>query len=281
MRWLTLLLIVLNLALFGYYWQRQQVEVEQQRQQVRLPPVPAWRLLNELADSSTPAPASAASLTQAAPLAASASTAPADDLLSRAAAVPATAGATVVQPEEEADEVVVATPEVPAAVPAVPSSSCYRLGVFSSFDQAQAVTALWQASGSRIDEQRTALDPDYWVYIENPGSGSARRALRQQLLDMGLDNYWVQRGELGGHLSLGLYRNKDSADALLHMLEGRGYPAKIYIKPRYQTRYVVELETQLSAREVEQALADTARRWGSVKSEKKPCQGLASTQLPE
>lgn len=275
MRWITLLLLIVNLCLFGWYWQQDQQRQRAFRGSQELPDVPSLRLLSEGAMPQRKVaeePAQSGGETTAAEIeevvtdaGTEAASAPVGELTASVAALSPVSQGVLSQTEP----------------PAARQSYCYRLRYLDTIEEANAVANLAGVIDSRIDEQRQALEPDHWVYIPNPGRSAERRAIRKELSDMGFENYWIQRGVLKGQLSLGLYRHRGSAEALQDLLKGRGYDVKLYTKERYSLRYLVEILT-LSTSEEAQALADLiGKRFPGTKSEKKLCEGLASVKGAE
>jgi len=331
-RWLTLLLLAVNLVLFGVYWQQEQQAQRTLARQQRVPEAPSIGLLAEasqlLVRASAPAlsalapdppepamssagggsetperasqalpsrgiPAEEGLLGDAvvAPLAVvpslAAGESPSD---ASASAVSMAAVATPVEPVVEAEGEgrvePAAEPAVAATMPAkgdkpAPLSVCYRLAYFDTRRDAERSVAALEQQRLVIDEERRELAPDFWVYILDPGRSALRRAMRKELSDMGFENYWIQRGPLKGQLSLGLYRNQESAEALQQLLQGRGYAVRIFEKTRYSVRYLVDIALQSTTAAEGRWLAGLSTAYPLIKSEKKPCQGLASADAAE
>lgn len=302
MRWLTLLLLTLNLVIFAFYWQSQQQQAQLLQRQQRLPDAPRLRLLSEVdALQERRDEAAAESVLSVAV----ASTSADEAVLSSAVASTAVSAAiseselTAVQGQASIDaaasveknqavSVAIVSPSVVATpAPVEPAAeelvvtACLSLAYFDSREAAEAVAFGGEVVKQDVVEERQWLPSDYWVYIPDPGTSALRRNMRKELSDMGFENYWIQRGYLKGQLSLGLYRNQDSAQALMHLLQDRGFMPRIYENTRYSARYLVEIEVQSTEKGVAELRSALQRRYADIKTEKKPCQGLASLELAE
>jgi len=298
-RWLTLLLLAANLVIFAFYWQSQQRAERELARQRQLPEVATLRLLQE---ARPPLPRT--------PAAAAPAAAVSGALASPAARVPtpnqgASLGASASAPSVEAGtpsdaaagdaagpmpveaapgDILAETSRDPGSVAPVPVKAepvCYRVAYFDTREDAETLSVEAGLTRTEVVEERQWLPSDYWVYIPDPGRSAQRRALRKELSDMGFENYWIQRGALKGQLSLGLYRSKDSAESLLHLLQDRGYMPRMYEKTRYSARYLVEIESLSSGDREPEWIARLGRPYPAIKTEKKPCRGLASTEVAE
>ncbi|WP_207062306.1 hypothetical protein [Motiliproteus sp. SC1-56] len=237
MRWLFLILVLLNGVLYAWFVTEQQAR-ELRREQAR----PDHSGLDTLALLSE---------------------VPADQLKPRQV------------PEELAAEVPVEEPLAPDV--------CYRVG---EFEEARAAGAFVDVLGNgtlqaQVTKGLRPLAPDHWVYVQAPAGGLRVESLRRTLRVDGLDSYLVRQGPLSGQLSIGLYRNKESAEALLAALLDKGYPAKMFLKERFEPIYFVDIRTKASQEWHQRWQRKLAPGNPGLKNEKKSCEGVASEQGAE
>ncbi len=148
--------------------------------------------------------------------------------------------------------------EAAARLPAVSSNrrtayaargarTCVSMGPFSA-DQPIEDLLIWlQGKGgeatSRWTEQETVSR--YWVYLPPLETVEQARVVLRRLKDDGLQDYIrVMRGPMRNAISLGLFKQRDSADRRLAELRGKGYAPKLDI--RYKKERVRWLDVAFS-----------------------------------
>lgn len=161
--------------------------------------------------------------------------------------------------------------------PPVPTA-CYRVGLFADMPAAEAFleTLGDLPVGARVTPERRALEPDYWVYVKTPSSPREVTQLQRTLKVDGLDSDVIQEGALAGELSVGVYRSQDPAQALLTALLAKEYPAEIYLKLRWEQVYSIDINTENPQQW--EAYWERLRGAGSpeLKNEKKSCTRVAT-----
>ncbi len=155
---------------------------------------------------------------------------------------------------------------------------CYELGPIDTLAEAQRLVegvVDWVVR-SEIRDRRRELAPDYWVYVKTNGKSQVVKALQERLKSNGLESFRIRKGGLAGHVSLGLYRSQESAQALYDALIAQEYPADIFEKKRAETFYLVDVKTEKNNFPLLLSNALQGDAANRVKSEKKVCVGVAS-----
>ena len=231
-RWLILMLVLANLALF--YWLRTET-----RQIVETVPVGVKRLVlveelspavvvndGEVAEISGPADVSD------------------DDIATVRTAVESGTAALV----QVAQEFVEQALEIAESVLA--TESCWLAGPLDQTAVREAVTGALATQGIQLKLvlQRVAAAPDYWVYLPVEGGGQQPLLLAAELREKGIDSYAITQGQLAGDLSLGLFRNEEHADSLMSRVRAQAYVPEIYQRPRSREQAWAALrEVELAA----------------------------------
>jgi len=112
-----------------------------------------------------------------------------------------------------------------APAPVSPAVSCMEWGSFTLADAPRAEQALEPLGlGARLAQRRTEEVAGWWVFI--PPQGSRQAAIRKasELKALGVNEYFIvqEEGEYRWALSLGVFRNEESAQARLAALRGQG-----------------------------------------------------------
>lgn len=169
---------------------------------------------------------------------------------------------------------------LPSSLPAGDSEQpviCVEIRNFSS----QQEMVSWQA---RLPAEAAVFTGDglsedeYWVYIEAPDSLQSRQKLLQELRDLGLEVSLIQRGEHKGSLSLGRYSDRELAEALYKGVLSQGYAGRLLSVGTGvdDLSLWISLKGPLASdlKWLDDMLVGTAY----LKSEKKVCQGVASSK---
>ncbi len=125
--------------------------------------------------------------------------------------------------------------------------TCVSMGPFSAEQPVEALLIWLQGKGgeaaSRWTEQETVSR--YWVYLPPLETVEQARVVLRRLKDDGLQDYIrVMRGPMRNAISLGLFKQRDSADRRLAELRGKGYAPKLDI--RYKKERVRWLDVAFS-----------------------------------
>lgn len=122
-----------------------------------------------------------------------------------------------------------------SSVPVSPAASmCGMIGVFAEQISAKQVRDRLRALGAAADivEVPVTLRTDYWVHMgPYPSREQAMAALRD-LQQKGVDSFLIADGELANGVSLGLFRQRASAESLLAERKAQGYAVTLREIPR-------------------------------------------------
>ncbi len=223
MRWLTILLLLGNVSLFGWqYYQYLQGRMLQ-------------RLRAQTEKAVVPLPADVPSLR----------------LLAEGDALPPLRQMRD-QGEKAGEDQTgspLASPPGPATSPpssspaALLSGSCYRLGPFTDAAAVDALEEDLRAQQFEVWRKRKEIQVRklFWVYLEPMGSAEQARQKLAELRSKGVKDYMlIQRGNLKNAISLGLFSYQDTVNRRLAELAQEGY--KPVVVPRYKTRKEIWLE---------------------------------------
>lgn len=115
------------------------------------------------------------------------------------------------------------------------SAGCYQLGPFMSlgaYNQAQARAA---ALGLEFREvfkarQNTTKPLEYWVHVPSRPTQAEARKLLAELKQRKVDSFLITKGDMANAISLGLFRNKASAERISQLVKDLGIPVAIKVK---------------------------------------------------
>ncbi|MBK8970734.1 MAG: SPOR domain-containing protein [Hahellaceae bacterium] len=120
---------------------------------------------------------------------------------------------------------------------------CRLLGPLELKSDATELVNAMSASGvsGSIHESTVQLAPEYWVYL--PPYESKELALKtlKKLQSKGVDSYLISQGVLRNGISLGFFRNSDTAKILLDRRLKQGYMAKLKEVPRSRKDFWVKV----------------------------------------
>lgn len=167
-------------------------------------------------------------------------------------------------------------PLVVASVP-LPQTYCIRLGWFES---AEAARAAYLSLGSpglahEVRQEERELSPLHWVIIP-PQPDDRALALFNDLQRRGIDSYLVRRGENKNAISLGLFESRQAAEMVLEEKKRQNLNAILANFPRNQISYALVFEDELmpDSGAVEAAESDYANNFDLV--EIRRCEGVAT-----
>ena len=125
------------------------------------------------------------------------------------------------------DSEVAQATEAPAAT--LQQMLCWSLGPAQPATIESLTQSLQQLGLQVSTENRVVMVPkDYWVYVPTDGTREQVRFIGRSLREQGIDNYPINDGELQGSLSLGLFRSRERADAVVSDAVNEGFSANVY-----------------------------------------------------
>lgn len=122
-------------------------------------------------------------------------------------------------------------PEVvaPAAKPV-----CASIGPFANAAAAKATRGYLQGLGKVDSHQQTGQQRvGYWVLVPPQASRAAAESIAAQLKAKGIKDYWiVSKGEVKNGISLGVFSQKDNADAFIKRARAKGFTVELREKTK-------------------------------------------------
>ncbi len=113
---------------------------------------------------------------------------------------------------------------------------CTLVGAFKKLLKAEYFVERLQALGlaAEIKDVVVNSEPGYWLHL--PPEKSRKEALRRlsELQRRGIDSYVIPSGNLANGISLGMFSNKERADAMKVRISNQGYRPEMVNVPREQ-----------------------------------------------
>jgi hypothetical protein len=106
---------------------------------------------------------------------------------------------------------------------------CYSVGPFKDEDDAKFLGIRAEALGFSSEMRRLATGGsiEHWVHIPPLINRQQSLQLLRELQGRGVDSYIITQGELAEGISLGLFRNKESAEGLMLKMQEMAYDVVI------------------------------------------------------
>jgi hypothetical protein len=107
---------------------------------------------------------------------------------------------------------------------------CYSVGPFKDASDAKFLGIRAEALGftSQMRSLATGGSIEHWVHVPPLANRQQSLHLLRELQGRGVDSYIITQGELAEGISLGLFRNKQSAESLTKKMQSMDY--KVVIK---------------------------------------------------
>jgi len=243
MRWLFLLLLVINLGVFLWGYQR---DMNMPRE---LPaPKPGVGNLRLWSEVQPPVIAEAGPEAtepveqEPAPVAEEAE--PEPEVVVEEEPVAEEPEVTEIEPWPPLVEMTMLTPE--EEVESGGAMACYRLGFLELHDVASVITEQLADAGieASIQDELVQVEAGYWVVIPPlPNSDAARQKVRD-LKAAGIRDVWrFTGGEKKNAISLGLFSRRENADKAKQRAEDRGFSPEVQPRSRDKQRYWLEFSS--------------------------------------
>lgn len=127
-------------------------------------------------------------------------------------------------------------PQPAARSLAVNEPLCTLVGAFKKLLKAEYFVERLQSLGLNAEVKNVVVnsEPGYWLHL--PPEKSRKDALRRlsELQRRGVDSYVIPSGNLANGISLGMFSNKQRAEAMLASVGSQGYKPEIVNVPREQ-----------------------------------------------
>lgn len=250
MKWICLLLLVVNIGYFGWVLdQRTREEVRMRSSALQVADdVPRLKMISEL--QRPPVRRETVRVTQPRQRPDSADATDETDVEESAAT--------------DSPELVTILPDIsasPAESMFAPSlleaNACFSFGPFTHRHRAKVLHdwLLARQSRARLRREDNSHKPLLWVYLE-PRAGAEAGATLQELRDRGIqDVSLIDRGDLKNAISLGLFATQASVNRRLQELEDQGY--RPVVVPYNEGRLVYWVDAEINRRKLVDELAET------------------------
>lgn len=105
------------------------------------------------------------------------------------------------------------------------ASRCYSVGPLADRIDAKHLKVRAEALGfnSELRGLATGTSIEHWVHIPPQANRQQSLRLLRELQGRGIDSYIITQGDLAEGISLGLFRNEDSAQRLTKKMQGMDY----------------------------------------------------------
>ncbi len=122
---------------------------------------------------------------------------------------------------------------------------CFVLGPYNEEVDARHALARAQSLGLRarvkVTDLSTGEPAEYWVHVPPRRSRQAAKKVLKDLQRRAIDSFIITTGELAEGVSLGLFRSRESAEALVNQVSGYGIPVAIEVVEKAETEYWFEI----------------------------------------
>lgn len=166
----------------------------------------------------------------------------------------------------------------PVQAPGRESGLCVTLGGFDSAEQAGRLRQRLLVLGvaAQVKSRDVVVGTDYWLVM--PVIGGERHAVLQlsALQEQGLDGFLITRGELAGHLSMGVFAKQDYARLRHEQLQEMGHEVTMHTLSKTEQQFIVEVGSQ-SRRLMDQAMLSRLREdFPFMQHQYQACSGVAN-----
>jgi len=116
-----------------------------------------------------------------------------------------------------------------AATESIGGARCYSVGPLKDKIDAKHIQVRAEALGfeAKMRALATGSQVEHWVHVPPLADRSAALQLLREMHQRKIDSYVVTQGELAEGISLGLFRNKESATNLMLKMNELGYGVEI------------------------------------------------------
>lgn len=162
--------------------------------------------------------------------------------------------------------------------PAVDEPLCTLVGAFKRLLKAEYFVERLESLGLSAQIKNVVVNsqPGYWLHL--PPEKSRKEALRRlsELQRRGVDSYVIPSGNLANGISLGMFSNKERAEAMLASVVAQGYQPKIVNVPREQKEIWAFLPQGEAAKLSDERWAELLSSEEYIQKRQNVCSDLAS-----
>lgn len=155
---------------------------------------------------------------------------------------------------------------------------CLRLGTVG-----QAATARLLAQrllsldiDAQLISSEQAIGRDYWVYLPPVRSREAALRLLRELQARNIDSYVITVGELTNGVSLGIFTQQATAQAVASSVEESGYEVDVKVIPRVQSAYWLQVSPEASRLMDDSVLTMLRQQEPGLQSRRMRCESIAA-----
>jgi len=145
------------------------------------------------------------------------------------------------------------------------NQECYTVGVFNSKSEISPTLDILKEDVIKIRTRKviSSQEAGYWVFIPTKQSREEALNISRELTKLGIkDHYVVTGGENENTLSLGLYRDKQNADARLQEVLSRGFKAEKQVRieqwPEFWLDYAIASDKKESLPNIHETNPDVS-----------------------
>lgn len=158
------------------------------------------------------------------------------------------------------------------------SASCLFLGVLEQEATARLLLQrlLSLDINARLMRVQESAGEDYWVYLQPLGSRDAALRLLRELQSRNIDSYIITVGELANGISLGIFSQRATAQAVASTIAESGYAAQIRNLSRVQNAYWLRVASEDRRLVDERVMNVLLAQQPSLVRRQKPCDSVAT-----
>jgi cell division protein FtsN len=155
-----------------------------------------------------------------------------------------------------------------------PSPICGTLGVFDKRSQAELVSVRLLAKGGKteITAESSNDQAGYWVLIPPQQNRAGAISIAKRLEEAGVSDLWrFTSGELAHAISLGLFRDRERAQARSNKINAMGFDSEVRPRFREKTRYWLNYRYQESASFQDSTWRELQASFPGIERNEGPC----------
>jgi len=122
---------------------------------------------------------------------------------------------------------------------------CFLLGPYADRVDANYARARAESLGVNGDTHATELPTqqprEFWVFVPPRANREEARKVLRELQQRKIDSYIINAGELADGISLGLFRQQESAQQVVDKVNSYNIPAQIQIKNEVRQEFWLEV----------------------------------------